>query len=296
MTDYKFELSWGRLIDALPDNSGDTEYILELKEKLKKIENSKTRDDFNLALQNFTTNDRNYLNSPLLDSIYKHGSEYYSIALDRKDYPTFDFLLKFVSPWNFDYITRRLCLQGNLEAIKYIVDKKYFRIPDNIPEYMLNACQYGKNLDLIKYLITQGAYWNLRSCYQRAIMGGNLEIVKFFESTKIDSLDSKWDSIQPGHSFIHDNSIHFYIYEVPFTTEFTVAVYSKNVELAKYYEKTRHKNDDEAMKIAAAHSTVEMVQYLITLGYKVTRDILQRAVKYNFDKKVIQFLSEQLAD
>lgn len=66
----EFKLRWGGLIEALIDETGDTEYISELRKKLKAVEESKNEIEFFKARDRFSAYDKNYLNSPVLDNLF----------------------------------------------------------------------------------------------------------------------------------------------------------------------------------------------------------------------------------
>ena len=185
--------------------------------------------------------------------------------------PRETYIKNFKDPQNFyNRIFLYASYIGDIKLIKYLVEEQ--KIYKNYMDYGLNAAGYGGHLDVIKYLISKGAY-DYYSAIIGAIGGNNKDIIKFL-------LDK-----------IPNNSKNY-------TGMLLVSVLRNNIEIVDYIFENKRKFIDYSIIARSASRAATMEMFLKLIEYSdlqrlYENKILEQVIEYD-EKEPVTIIEERV--
>ena len=158
----------------------------------------------------------------------------------------------------------RLMRTDRLDIVKYFLDEKGLKISDDLLAKQVEFAAGTGRLDMVKYFVDEkGAKisWN---SFRAAIRSGDLDLVKYFVVEK---------KMKIGSSDVGE------------------AASNNDPTILKYLiDKTGERIfGDGLLNIAASHSSLETVEYLVNKGARISLDAIDKAI-YGCKRNVLEFL------
>jgi len=177
--------------------------------------------------------------------------------------------LRLINPTNSDTYLFNGCKKGRLDLVMVAINNR--NVTDDNCYYLYTAVE-GGNLEVVKYLVSQGA--DIRtgddSSVKSACWNGRLEILKYLVSRGAD--------IHAGNdSSVRQASIKGHLEVVKYLVSQGADIHAGNtvewasqkghLEVVKYLVDMGadiHSNDDHAVRYASAQGHLEVIKYLVS--------------------------------
>lgn len=310
------KLNWGGLVEAVQEMDGKIEnpYLESLITKLQKFEACNSLRQMRKIVDSFSENDRNYLNSKLLDSLV--STKYIKECLekrkvdygDEKDYPN-----SYVLPERVEYSRyckgrkrnncniRSMAAKGLLDIIKFIYEKA----EKSLGNFSVDTKEEGKafywavknnHLEVVKFFVEKGV--NIHRGKDRAghlaCEHGYLELLKYLDKKGMKfNIRMVWKATYNGRTdvvryLIDEKKVLFAGDHLEFAAEQGNIEYLKYM-LAKYpYESDNCDRNSDCFGLTFwRHPTVES-RVLHLIAHALSRDQFE-TVKFLIEKQPVDW-------